>query len=91
MEWLERFKRDWEGESEEPGRDRVPGVMERLNKLDGELSQNGGKSTKDTVNKLLVNQEKVLETNTLLIEAFVEMGERLIAIENCLTKSESQN
>lgn len=90
MEWMERFKRDWEGEPEEPGRDRVPGVMERLNKLDGELSQNGGKSTKDTVNKLLTNQEKVLETNTVLLEAFVEMGERLIAIENCLVNKETQ-
>lgn len=84
VDWLERFKRDWEGEEEEPGRDKTPGVMERLNKLDGELSKNGGKSTKDTVDKLLANQET-------LIEAFVEMGERLIAIEQCLTKSESEN
>lgn len=91
MEWLERFKRDWEGEDAEPGRDRVPGVMERLNKLDGELSQNGGKSTKDTVNKLLANQEEVIKVNATLLEAFVEMGERLIAIEQCLTKSEPEN
>lgn len=91
LEWLERFKRDWEGEPAEPGRDAVPGVMQRLNKLDGELSKNGGNSTKDTVNKLLANQEKVLETNSVLLEAFVEMGERLIAIENCLTKPELEN
>lgn len=84
VDWLDRFKRDWEGEDQEPGRDRVPGVMERLNKLDGELSNNGGKSTKDVVDRLLKNQET-------LMEAFVEMGERLIAIENCLTKSESEN
>ena len=25
--WLEQFMRDWEGEEEAPGRDRVPGVM----------------------------------------------------------------
>ena len=75
--------RDWEGEVAEPGRDATPGVMERLNKLDGELSNNGGKSTKDVVDRLLKNQE-------LLMEAFVEMGERLIAIEQCLTKSESE-
>lgn len=80
MEWMERFMRDWEGEPEEPGRDATPGVMERLNKLDGELSNNGGKSTKDVVDKLYKNQEK-------LMEAFVEMGERLIAIENCLTNT----
>ena len=81
MSWFEDFKRDWSGEEESPGRDRVPGVMERLNRLDGELSSNGGKSTKDVVNKLYDNQG-------VLMEAFVEMGERLIAIENCLNKSE---
>ena len=88
--WVERFMRDWEGEEESPGRDRVPGVMERLNKLDGELSQNGGKSTKDTVNKLLKNQERVVQNQDMMIEAFVEMGERLIAIENCLTNKETE-
>lgn len=89
-DWLERFKRDWEGEEAEPGRDRVPGVMERLNKLDGELSQNGGKSTKDTVNRLLSNQEQVIDVQQKLLEAFVEMGERLIAIENCVTNKETK-
>lgn len=88
--WIERFMRDWEGEEESPGRDRVPGVMERLNKLDGELSQNGGKSTKDTVNKLLKNQEQVVKNQDMMIEAFVEMGERLISIENCLTNKETE-
>lgn len=83
MEWTERFMRDWEGEEAAPGRDEVPGVMQRLNKLDGELSQNGGHSTKDTVNKLYANQE-------LVMEAFVEMGERLIAIENCLTDTKTE-
>lgn len=80
--------RDWEGEEATPGRDRVPGVMERLNKLDGELSQNGGKSTKDTVNRLLENQEQVIDVQTKLLEAFVEMGERLIAIENYVSNKE---
>lgn len=86
VEWLDRFKRDWEGEPAEPGRDAIPGVMQRLNRLDGELTNNGGKSTKDIVDRLLKNQE-------LLMEAFVEMGERLIAIENCLTntKTDSDN
>ena len=77
MSWFEDFKRDWSGEEESPGRDRVPGVMERLNRLDGELSSNGGKSTKDVVNKLYDNQG-------VLMEAFVEMGERLINIEEHL-------
>jgi len=82
--WMERFMRDWEGDPAEPGRASVPGVMERLNNMDGELSQNGGFTTvKDRVDRLYENQ-------ALLMEAFVEMGERLISIENCLTNKESE-
>lgn len=83
MSWFEDFKRDWSGEEESPGRDRVPGVMERLNRLDGELSSNGGKSTKDVVNKMYDNQG-------VLMEAFVEMGERLISIEEHLSVNKSK-
>jgi len=52
MEWLEKFRRDWEGEEASPGRDRVHGVMERLNRLDGELSNNGGSSMKDAIERI---------------------------------------
>ena len=58
MIWLEKFRRDWEGEPGGPGRDCVPGVMERLNRLDGELSNNGGSSVKDAIERI----EKVLGT-----------------------------
>lgn len=82
--WMERFMRDWEGEESEPGRAAVPGVMERLNKMDGELSQNGGFTTvKDRVDRLYENQ-------AVIMEAFVEMGERLISIENCLTNTTTE-
>jgi hypothetical protein len=84
MQWMERFMRDWEGEEASPGRDAVPGVMQRLNNMDGELSQNGGFTTvKDRVDRLYENQ-------AILMEAFVEMGERLISIENCLTNTKSE-
>lgn len=84
-EWFDHFQRDWMGEEGVPGRDRVPGVMERLNKLDGELSQNGGKSTKDVVNKMYRKQEHLEDKVDVMLEAFVEMGERLIKIEDSLT------
>jgi hypothetical protein len=65
--WLDKFRRDWEGEESEPGRDRIPGVMERLNRLDGELSNNGGTSLKDAVDRiettLSVIQEKMGQKN----------------------------
>ena len=77
--------RDWEGEEASPGRDAVPGVMQRLNNMDGELSQNGGFTTvKDRVDRLYENQ-------AILMDAFVEMGERLISIENCLTNTKTQD
>jgi len=59
MDWLEKFRRDWEGEPGGPGRDPVPGVMERLNRLDGELSNNGGTSLKDAIYRI----EKYLGTS----------------------------
>ena len=91
MQWMERFMRDWEGEEAAPGRDAVPGVMERLNNMDGELSQNGGYTTvKDRVDRLYENQSKVIDTPEKMLEAFVEMGERLIAIENCLTNTKTE-
>jgi hypothetical protein len=67
LDWLDKFRRDWEGEEAEPGRDRIPGVMERLNRLDGELSNNGGTSLKDAVDRiettLSVIQEKMGQKN----------------------------
>lgn len=60
--WLDKFRRDWEGELAEPGRDRVPGVMERLNKLDGELSNNGGSSLKDAVQRIESKLDKIAGT-----------------------------
>ena len=57
--WLDKFRRDWEGEEAEPGRDRVPGVMERLNRLDGELSNNGGSSLKDAVQRIEFKLDKM--------------------------------
>lgn len=43
------FRRDFYGTEAEPGRDKVPGVMERLNSIDGELKRNGGSTVKDAV------------------------------------------
>lgn len=54
-----RFMRDWEGETAEQGRDATPGVMERLNKLDGEFQTNGGKSLKDAVNRIEKRQDRL--------------------------------
>jgi hypothetical protein len=52
MTTWEKFMRDWAGTEAEPGRDAVPGVMERLNRIDGQLHNNGGSSVKDSVDRI---------------------------------------
>ena len=46
---IEMFWSDWNGTPERPGRSAVPGVMDRLASIDGELTRNGGNSLKDQV------------------------------------------
>jgi hypothetical protein len=58
MTTWERFMIDWAGEEARPGRDAVPGVMERLNEIDGQLRNNGGSSLKDAVDRIESRIEK---------------------------------
>lgn len=46
------FMRDWSGEEARAGHDREPGVMERLNDLDGQFKNNGGGSMKDSLDRI---------------------------------------
>lgn len=48
----ELFMRDWSGEEARPGHDKEPGVMERLNNLDGQFKNNGGGSMKDAIDRI---------------------------------------
>jgi SMC interacting uncharacterized protein involved in chromosome segregation len=74
---LELFTRDWFGEDASPGRDRVPGVMERLNNIDGELKHNGGSTMKDSI--------KRIENNLKAIDSRLKEGdERFIRLEEKL-------
>ena len=45
----EAFWDDWQGTPARPGHGEVPGVMQRLQSIDGELTRNGGNSLKDQV------------------------------------------
>ena len=45
----EDFWDDWTGTPAGPGRSAVPGVMERLQSIDGELTRTSGNSLKDQV------------------------------------------
>lgn len=52
MEALDRFTNDWFGEDARPGHKAVPGVLDRLQKLENELSHNGGSSMKDALKRV---------------------------------------
>lgn len=93
---LERFIEDWFGSDAEPGRDKVPGVMERLNNIDGELKHNGGSTMKDAVKRLESSEksqsgalarieQKLTDIDSRLDEGnrhFDELDIRLSHIEN---------
>lgn len=79
MERTAAFLEDWNGTDAEPGRDKVPGVMERLNRIDGELSHNGGTSIKDGVARI----EKRLEAGD---KKFDDLYKRIKRIEDRLDK-----
>lgn len=78
----ENFMVDWTGEEARPGRDKVPGVMERLNSIDGELKNNGGSSIKDAVARI----EKRLEEGT---ENFDAINNNLDKLDKRISKLEN--
>jgi hypothetical protein len=67
---LEQFIEDWAGTPAKPGRGEVHGVMERLNRIDGELRNNGGSSLKDAVDRI----EARLESGDF---AFIEIQKEI--------------
>ena len=81
---LDKFVRDWEGEEEAPGRAKVPGVMERLNRIDGELKHNGGSSMKDSLKRV---EKKLNEIDARLEDGnqmFTSLDSRLGTVEDKL-------
>ena len=81
MDNLDVFMRDWAGEEKAPGRSAVPGVMERLNRIDGELKRNGGSSMKDAINRIeqkLSQIDERLETGN---ERFRDVEGRVTILE----------
>jgi tetrahydromethanopterin S-methyltransferase subunit G len=81
MTW-EAFMEDWSGEEARPGRDAIPGVMERLNNIDGQLKNNGGSSIKDAVDRIESNITKINDRLTQGEDQFKQINDRLDKLEN---------
>ena len=74
----EDFWDDWTGTPAGPGRSAVPGVMERLQSIDGELQRNGGNSLKDQVVKTSRKVDELAEQNAA---EHVALTDRIDAIQ----------
>jgi peptidoglycan hydrolase CwlO-like protein len=64
LRWWETFRDQWDGIAATPGSDRVPGIPERVNAIDGELKRNGGSTTKDAIYQVKRAVEDVQTTVT---------------------------
>ena len=75
---IESFWEDWNGTPSGPGRSAVPGVMERLQSIDGELQRNGGNSLKDQV---CTNSRKLDDLAEQNSAEHVDLAEQILAIK----------
>lgn len=92
---LDKFTEDWFGTEPSPGRDAVPGVMQRLNNIDGELKHNGGSTMKDALKRLEESSkerdatlERIEERLGLMDTRLIEGNDRFDEIESRLDKIE---
>ena len=74
----EDFWDDWTGTPAGPGRSAVPGVMERLQSIDGELTRNGGSSLKDQV---FITARKVDDLAEQNAAEHVDLANQIIAVK----------
>ena len=72
------FWDDWTGTPAGPGRSAVPGVMERLQSIDGELTRNGGNSLKDQVFATVRKVDDLAEQNAA---EHVDLANQIIAVK----------
>jgi hypothetical protein len=77
VRWWGKFQSDWEGQPEEADRKRVPGVMERLNVLDGEFRRNGGASLRDQVIETRRDIEVMAQRVEIMETRVVDIQKRL--------------
>lgn len=80
MDALDLFTRDWFGEPARPGHKAIPGVMHRLQKLESELSHNGGSSMKDSLKRV---EDKINQIDGRLVEG----DERMTSIEKRISNA----
>jgi len=74
----EAFWDDWQGTPARPGHGEVPGVMQRLQSIDGQLQRNGGSSLKDQVFATARKVDDLAEQNAA---EHVDLANQIIAVK----------
>ncbi len=74
----EAFWDDWQGTPARPGHGEAPGVMQRLQSIDGELQRNGGSSLKDQVFATARKVDDLAEQNAA---EHVDLANQIIAVK----------
>ena len=96
LDTWEDFMIDWKGTPADEGHDAQPGMMERLNALDGEFKRNSGSTLKDAVARIEAKLEVVEQrlekgdAKMTRIEAkLVEGDDRMGRIEDLIENKDS--
>ena len=88
IRWMGKFREDWDGVTGDTGHVTIPGVMQRMNSIDGEVNRNGGNSMKDVVvstseavGKLAVIVDRLDSTVTSVTAKVDGMEKRQVSME----------
>jgi hypothetical protein len=81
LDWNDRFRTEWEGvpiDPDRPWEPHSPGVLERLNNLDGEFHDDGNGSLKSSVRRI---ERAVNQMSSQVTSALDKMDERITRLE----------
>lgn len=81
LAWWETFRDQWDGLPAAPGRDRVPGIPERVNAIDGELKRNGGSTVKDAVFDTKRLAEDAVEQVQAIADQVTSVAAQAVALD----------
>lgn len=89
---MSQLQEDWYGEAARPGYERRMGVPERLQRIEKELTSNGGSSTRDAISRIELNQQRLGVDHQILTRRMDQHLEQVApAIEELLEWRRQQN
>lgn len=78
IKWHEDFRKLWDGVEATDTMKEIPGVVKRLNRIDGELKSNGGSTMKDIVDRNHEDLQTVMQSLDKICQSVERMEDRQI-------------